>query len=133
MQGIYRIAHLIQHSVLGGVGDLANVRPDAEVAAFVSDDQPHDVVALQLLQRPVAHLQDAPVYGIAPGMKLQAEYAVAEVEQARRIVSGEFTVLLTKTVERDVHRVFPNRLVLLGYRAVDELPAVFFLVETLVS
>ena len=115
------------------MGHLAEVGPHGEVPSLVADDEPDHVIALQRLERPVAHLDRPGVDGVTLGVELQAENAVAEVEQARRVVAGELFALVPQPVEGDVHRVLADGLVLLLTGLNWSSRAVLGLVEALVA
>src|SRR5215211_7578521 len=133
LEVVHPFADLVEPAVLRGVGDLAYVRPDAEVPTLVADDEPDHIVPLQLLERPVPHLDDGSVYGVAFCVELEAEDAVSQVQQARRVVAGDLRALLAQPVQGDDHGVLADRLVSSLDRAVDQLPAPFLPVEALVA
>ncbi len=66
-------------------------------------------------------------------MDLEAQDAVAEVEEARRVVARDLPALPAHLIEREDHRVDAHRLVLLAYGAELELLRPFGLVEALVA
>jgi hypothetical protein len=98
LQGLDAVFHAVHVAVLDGVRELTEVRADGEVAVLVADDEADDVVAIQRRERPVAHLDRAGVYGVSLGVEFQAQNAVAEVEQARRVVAFEFFALVPQPV-----------------------------------